>query len=163
VSSHASEVASRLAAGDNLVLFPEGTTSDGNRLLPFKSALFAVAEQASDERPLTIQPVSVVATALDGMPLGRSLRPIYAWYGDMPLGPHVWQALTMGQMTIVVEFHAPFVAKGLTRKQLATRCEIEVGAGVVRAITGRYDDDHELGALAEDDDDGSREEIHAAA
>lgn len=138
VSHHASEVAGRLKDGDNLVLFAEGTTSDGNRLLPFKSALFAVAEEAAPERPLTIQPVSVVATALDGMPLGRSLRSIYAWYGDMPMGPHLWQALTAGQITVTVEFHEPFVAHGFTRKQLAQRCEQAVRAGFVRAITGRY-------------------------
>jgi 1-acyl-sn-glycerol-3-phosphate acyltransferase len=134
---HANEVARRLAEGDNLVLFAEGTTSDGNRLLPFKSALFRVAEQASADKPLTIQPVSVVATALDGMPLGRALRPIYAWYGDMPLLPHAWQALSLGRITVVVEFHEAFVATGMTRKQLAARCEEQVTAGVARAICGR--------------------------
>jgi 1-acyl-sn-glycerol-3-phosphate acyltransferase len=162
-ANHAGEVARRLAAGDNLVLFAEGTTSDGNRLLPFKSALFAVAEQASAERPLTIQPVSVVATALDGMPLGRSLRPVYAWYGDMPMASHLWQALTLGRITVVVEFHPAFVAQGLTRKQLAMRCEDEVGTGLARAITGRYEDDPEYSAHHEDDDEDSGEEIDAAA
>jgi len=139
VGDHANEVAKRLAAGDNLVLFPEGTTSDGNRVLPFKSALFTVAEQASHERPLTIQPVSVVATGLDGMPLGRSLRSIYSWYGDMPLLPHVWQALTLGRLTVTVEFHPTFTAHGVSRKRLAARCEEAVQHGVTQAITGRYD------------------------
>jgi 1-acyl-sn-glycerol-3-phosphate acyltransferase len=144
-ADHAGEVAKRLAAGDSLILFAEGTTSDGNRLLPFKSALFAPATnrgagQASAERPLTIQPVSVVATALDGIPLGRALRPLYAWYGDMPMAPHLWQALSAGRLTVEVEFHPPFVAAGLSRKQLANRCEAEVRAGVARAITGRFDD-----------------------
>jgi 1-acyl-sn-glycerol-3-phosphate acyltransferase len=146
VGDHANDVATRLAAGDNLVLFAEGTTSDGNRILPFKSALFTVAEQASADRPLTIQPVSVVATALDGMPLGRSLRPIYAWYGDMPLLPHVWQALTMGRITVTVEFHPPFSSGGLSRKRLAAMCEEAVQNGATRAITGRFNDDAEAGA-----------------
>lgn len=156
VSEHANEVAIRLAQGDNLVLFAEGTTSDGNRLLPFKSALFTVAEQASADRPLTIQPVSVVATALDGMPLGRSLRPIYAWYGDMPLFDHAWRVMTLGRVTVVVEFHEPFVAAGMTRKALAARCEEEVLAGFARAVTGR--DTHEMEPAQ---DDG--EEVDAAA
>jgi 1-acyl-sn-glycerol-3-phosphate acyltransferase len=158
VGEHASEVANRLAAGDNLVLFAEGTTSDGNRLLPFKSALFTVAGEASADRPLTIQPVSVVATALDGMPLGRSLRPIYAWYGDMPLFDHLWQALTLGRITVVVEFHEPFIAAGMTRKALAARCEADVMDGFVRAVTGR---DTRQAESPHDDAEG--EEIDAAA
>ena len=54
----------RLAAGDSLILFPEGTSSDGNRVLPFKTALFAVAAQRIDDRPLVVQPVSITAVAL---------------------------------------------------------------------------------------------------
>jgi 1-acyl-sn-glycerol-3-phosphate acyltransferase len=137
VGEHANEIAQRLSQGDNLILFPEGTTSDGNRLLPFKSALFRVAEEAAADKPLTIQPVSIVATALDGMPLGRALRPIYAWYGDMPLLPHAWKVVSLGRLTVVVEFHEPFVATNLTRKELAVRCEKDVMAGVARAICGR--------------------------
>jgi 1-acyl-sn-glycerol-3-phosphate acyltransferase len=156
---HAGGVAKRLADGDNLVLFAEGTTSDGNRILPFKSALFAVAGQAPADRPLCIQPVSVVATALDGMALGRSLRPYYAWYGDVPLLPHMWEALCLGRFTVMVEFHEPFTAEGMTRKQIAQRCQAEVEAGFARAITGRFDGDaHRDDAHAEEGD-----EIEAAA
>jgi 1-acyl-sn-glycerol-3-phosphate acyltransferase len=163
VGDHTSEVAKRLAAGDNLVLFAEGTSSDGNRLLPFKSALFSVAEQASAERPLTIQPVSVVATALDGMPLGRSLRPIYAWYGDMPLLSHAWQAATLGRLTVVVEFHPAFTAGGQSRKEMAARCQAEVGAGIARAITGRFDTIEDDAQQQHDDPSGDGEKIEAAA
>lgn len=163
VSSHADDVANRLAAGDNLVLFAEGTTSDGNRLLPFKSALFMVAEEAPPDRPLTIQPVSVVATALDGMPLGRSLRPVYAWYGDEPMMSHLWQAVTLGQLTVTVEFLPTFVAHGMTRKEIAAQCEAEVRAGLARAITGRYDEPDEPVAIRGDDDGDDGDEIEAAA
>lgn len=78
----------RLGAGDNLLLFPEGTTSDGSRVLPFRSAFFAIAE--GDEPPL-IQPVSVVYDRLDGLPTGRASRPVFAWYGDMDLASHFWR------------------------------------------------------------------------
>jgi 1-acyl-sn-glycerol-3-phosphate acyltransferase len=162
VGDHANDVATRLGAGDNLVLFAEGTTSDGNRVLPFKSALFTVAEQASPDRPLTIQPVSIVATALDGMPLGRSLRPIYAWYGDMPLLPHVWHVMKLGRLTVTVEFHPPFAAGGISRKHLAALCEAAVDAGVARAITGRFDDTRNGDSLNENKHDGG-DEIDAAA
>jgi 1-acyl-sn-glycerol-3-phosphate acyltransferase len=161
---HANEVAQRLAKGDNLVLFPEGTTSDGNRLLPFKSALFKVAEQAAPHSPLTIQPVSVVATALDGMPLGRALRPIYAWYGDMPLLPHAWKMISLGRLTVIVEFHEAFVATGLTRKQLAARCEQEVLRGMARAIRGRDANGHDPHHHDDAHDDAAEgDEIDAAA
>ncbi len=70
------------------MLFPEGTSDDGNRILPFFSALFSVAERRlADGRPLTVQPVSIAYAELNGFPLGRSLRPLLAWYGDMELAP----------------------------------------------------------------------------
>ncbi|MGC1407464.1 MAG: lysophospholipid acyltransferase family protein [Acetobacteraceae bacterium] len=78
----------RLTAGDNLVLFPEGTTSDGSRVLPFRSAFFAIAD--GDGPPL-IQPVSVVYDRLGGLPTGRASRPVFAWYGDMDLASHFWR------------------------------------------------------------------------
>lgn len=139
VGEHTNEVAKRLAAGDSLVLFAEGTTSDGNRLLPFKSSLFSVAEQAPPELHLTMQPISIIATALDGMPLGRSMRSLYAWYGDMPLMPHAWGAMKAGRLTVEVEFHEPFRADGMSRKQLCARSEAAVERGIVQAITGRPD------------------------
>jgi 1-acyl-sn-glycerol-3-phosphate acyltransferase len=137
VAEHSDEIARRLKAGDSLVLFAEGTTSDGNRILPFKSSLLSVAEDAPPEMNLTIQPVSIIATKLDGMPLGRALRPLYAWYGDMPLAPHVWNAMKAGRLTIEVEFHEPFKVGAMNRKQITRRCEDAVERGVVRAVTGR--------------------------
>ena len=138
VSEHSDELSRRLKAGDSLVLFAEGTTSDGNRILPFKSSLLSVAENAPPDMNLTIQPVSIIATKLDGMPLGRALRSIYAWYGDMPLLPHAWGAMKAGRLTIEVEFHEPFHALGMTRKAITRHCEDAVERGVVRAITGRH-------------------------
>ena len=128
----------RLESGDNLILFPEGTSSDGNRTLPFKSALFAVAGLEIDGRPLTVQPVSVTCTALDGIPLGRSLRPVYAWYGNMDLLPHIWRMVCLGRLTVVIQFHPPLcLAEGVSRRQLASRCWQQVSDGVARANSGR--------------------------
>jgi 1-acyl-sn-glycerol-3-phosphate acyltransferase len=155
---HSNEVGRRLAAGDNLVLFAEGTTSDGNRLLPFKSSLLSVAENIPPEHGLVIQPVSIIATALDGMPLGRAMRPLYAWYGDMPLAPHAWAIMKAGRLTVEVEFHEPFTAEGMNRKQLTARCEAAVESGVVRSITGRVATDAPSARKADEGD-----EIEAAA
>lgn len=94
----------RLAQGDNLVLFPEGTTSDGSRVLPFRSSFFAIAE--GDPAPL-IQPVSVVYDRLGGLPAGRACRPLFAWYGDMEIAPHFWRLAQYRGLRATVLLHAP--------------------------------------------------------
>jgi len=101
---HRDEIARRLEAGDDLILFPEGTSGDGNRILPFKSALFSVAEREVKGRPLTIQPVSVAYLRLDGLPLGREWRPSVAWYGAMDLPGHIWNLFSLGKLTVEVAF-----------------------------------------------------------
>src|SRR5206468_8064053 len=78
-------ISDRLAAGDALILFPEGTSGDGNRVLPFKSALFGALERGKDLPPVTVQPVSLAYARLDGMPIGRLYRPFFAWYGSVEL------------------------------------------------------------------------------
>ncbi|HKT16890.1 MAG TPA: lysophospholipid acyltransferase family protein [Stellaceae bacterium] len=124
----------RLEDGDNLILFPEGTSSDGLHVLPFKTALFAAAE---DER-VVIQPVSVAYQLLDGIPLGRFYRPFFAWYGDMAMAPHLWKALGLGRLTVVVQFHAPVRLKDLgSRKALAEYCRGEIVRGLADALAGR--------------------------
>jgi 1-acyl-sn-glycerol-3-phosphate acyltransferase len=127
----------RLAADDNLILFPEGTSNDGNRVLPFHSALLSVAEADARNR-LLIQPVSVAYVTLNGIPMGHGLRPLVAWYGDMTLGPHLWQFSRLGKITVVVEFHpaVDLVTVG-DRKALARHCSAAVSSGVERALTGR--------------------------
>ncbi len=131
-------IADRLQAGDSLVLFPEGTSSDGNRTLPFKTALFAVAATKIGDRPLVVQPVSVTATHLDGIPLGHTLRPLYAWYGDMELPPHLWRMVKAGRLRVTVEFHTPLTVEDAgSRKALADRCWQAVATGVDRAVRGR--------------------------
>jgi 1-acyl-sn-glycerol-3-phosphate acyltransferase len=82
---------SRLADGDDLILFPEGTTSDGSRVLPFRSAFFAIVESAPGQPAPLIQPVSVVYDRLAGLPTGRASRPLFAWYGDMDIASHSWR------------------------------------------------------------------------
>jgi 1-acyl-sn-glycerol-3-phosphate acyltransferase len=127
-------IAERLAAKDALILFPEGTSGDGNHVLPFKSALFSVA----DRGPVIVQPVSVAYTRLDGIPLGRVLRPLLAWYGDMAMARHLWTMLGLGTVEIVIEFHQPTtLAECGSRKALARYCEERVVAGVAGALSGR--------------------------
>ena len=107
----------RLDAGDSLILFPEGTTSDGSRVLPFRSSFFAIAEGAG--APL-IQPVSVVYDRLGGLPIGRANRPLFAWYGDMDIASHFWRLAQNQGLRASVLLHAPIdPADYADRKALA--------------------------------------------
>jgi len=130
-------IADRLAANEALILFAEGTSSDGNRILPFKSALFSVADHRATGA-VTVQPVSIAYTRLDGMPIGRRLRPLFAWYGSMTMAPHLWTMIGLGTVEIVVEFHRPTtLGECGSRKLLATYCEERVAAGLASALSGR--------------------------
>jgi 1-acyl-sn-glycerol-3-phosphate acyltransferase len=99
-----------LKAGDNLILFPEGTSSDGSRVLPFRTSFFALAESRTEENladlPL-IQPVSVVYDRLGGLPAGRASRPVFAWYGDMDIASHFWRLTQHIGLRATVLLHTP--------------------------------------------------------
>lgn len=134
----------RLRTGDTLVLFPEGTSTDGNRVLGFKSALMGAAEVtyddplSGDERAVPVQPVTIAYNRIHGLPMGRHERPLFAWYGDMDLAPHLWDALKRGPFDVVVHFHPPVTLDAAgDRKALARHCEEAVREGLVAALTGR--------------------------
>lgn len=131
------ELARRLEQGDNLILFPEGTSNDGNRVLPFRSALLAVAERPIGDRPLTVQPVSIAYARHSNLPMGRYLRPCYAWYGDMGLMGHLWRVMCLGPATVVVRYHAPVtITEHADRKALTHHCHQVVSEGVIASIRG---------------------------
>lgn len=136
----AAAMADRLAAGDPIVLFAEGTTSDGNRVLPFRSALLGAVEKVltgDDTRRVTIQPLSIAYVGRHGLPLGRADRPQVAWYGDMDLAPHALPILRRGLIDVVVVFGEPLdVAPGHDRKRLVRDLEARVREGVAEARRG---------------------------
>ncbi len=137
--AHLEQMIERLEAGDSLILFPEGTSSDGTRVLPFKSSLFAVAERWSGDRPLTVQPVTVAYTRINAMPLCRHFRPFVGWYGDMDLAPHVWELLTIGRVTAVVTFHQPVTLETTGgRKAMSAHCHAEISRRL-EYLNGGYD------------------------
>lgn len=110
----------RLRAGHRLLFFPEGTSSDSMRVLPFKSSLFQAFYTHGMDRVLHIQPVTVVYTA----PPGADPR-YYGWWGKMTFGGHLLQVLaTPRQGRIEVIFHPPVPVDGFPgRKDLAAYCE----------------------------------------
>lgn len=128
----------RLGHGGALIMFPESTSGDGNHILPFKSSLFNVAENDVNGQPVAVQPMSIAYTRMNGMPIGVGWRAFYAWYGDMTLGPHLWQALKLGETTVEVEFHEPVTAAQMGgRKALAAHCQKVSAEGFSRLLSGR--------------------------
>lgn len=120
----------RLDAGDSLILFPEGTSSDGSRVLPFRSVFFSVAEDRPGSARPMIQPVSVVYDQLAGLPAGRASRPVFAWYGDMDLASHFWRLAQHRGLRATVLLHPPMdPAAYPNRKALARAVHAVVADG----------------------------------
>ena len=134
--AQAGEIAARLANGEPMVLFAEGTTSDGNLPLPFKSSLFAAAQMAmGDGGAAVIQPVAIAYTKLHGMPMGRRQRMRAAWIGDQTLVPHLAALLREGGIDVEIHFGAPVeFAPGADRKQIAREVEARVRAMMIAAL-----------------------------
>lgn len=110
----------RLRAGHPLLFFPEGTSTDGLRVLPFKSTLFAAFFTVDVPVPLQIQPVTVIYRA----PVGADLRH-YGWWGDMAFAPHLLMVLADARPGgVEVIFHPPVPVRAFPdRKSLAAHCE----------------------------------------
>lgn len=128
----AGEIAARLAEGDVMVLFPEGTTGDGTLLLPFKSTLFGAASMmlsASHHDEMWIQPVAIAYTRVQGLPMGRQHRHLAAWIGDEDLVPHLMTVLREGAIDVEVHFGEPVpFTTASSRKAVARQVEVEVRA-----------------------------------
>lgn len=126
----ANEMAERLAAGDIVVLFPEGTTSDGNRMLDIKSSLFAAATSAVPASPtglVHVQPVALAYTRIHGLPMGHYHRPIAAWPGDIELVPHLMTILKEGAIDVDIHFGETISVDAATnRKLLAAEAEAQM-------------------------------------
>ncbi|KAA0968568.1 1-acyl-sn-glycerol-3-phosphate acyltransferase [Aureimonas fodinaquatilis] len=132
VGQQADTIAERLNAGDVMVLFAEGTTSDGNRVLPFKTALFGAAQASlrkSDQSRLIVQPVAIAYTHGHGIPLGFHGRPLAAWPGDVELMPHLLAFLRCGAVDVRISFGEPVEFDlDSDRKAVARICEARVAA-----------------------------------
>jgi len=127
------EMRMRLAEGDNLVLFPEGTTSDGTRVLPFRSTFLSVVEGLSATQgalPPLVQPVSLVYDRLWWLPTQRCHRALFAYYGNHTIGSHFWRLVQNTGMRASVLLHDPIdPAFFLDRKVLAQELQARVAAG----------------------------------
>ncbi len=102
--------------GFKIILFPEGTTSDGIRILDFKSSLLSSIEC----QDYMIQPIVIKYKGINGFPLNRSLKPIIAWYGDMVLKRHLFDVLQLFSITARVTFLNPIFSKDFENRKSMT-------------------------------------------
>ena len=129
---------SNLNQGYNIILFPEGTSNDGTKVLPFKSSLFGIQEQ-ENKRGHYFQPTSITYTRLDGIPLNRMFKPFFAWYGDMDLVPHAWKFLGIGNCEIILNFHQPIkFSKFKSRKETSSTCYNIISDQVASNLNVQY-------------------------
>ena len=136
------EIARRLSGGDPVVLFGEGTSSDGNRVLEFRSALIGATReavaQAQHGQRVWIQPLSIAYTGLLGLPLGRQHRPLIAWYGDFDLVPHLAGVLRRGSVDVTLTWGAPIAVDENSNRKATTRTlENDVRRMTSLALRGR--------------------------
>ena len=115
-----SALEARLLARQQLVFFPEGTSTDGLRVLPFKPTLFQSFFAPGLTDTLHVQAVTVIYCA----PKGEDAA-FYGWYGDMDFAPHaaqVFAARRGGRVELI--YHKPLrVADFDNRKTLAAEAE----------------------------------------
>lgn len=127
------EIARRMRDGAAMILFAEATTGDANRLLPFRSSHFEAVRHTLDAglaRQAVVQPIFIAYSRRMGLPLGRSERPIVAWYGDMRFFSHFLRLLGAGRIDCDIYYGAPIpFFHDSDRKDVARRTE-----GVVRAL-----------------------------
>ena len=131
----------RLAQGDRLVLFAEGTSSDGIHILPFKSALFSAVETACDSQDghsFTVQPAVLRYTAVHQIAMGRKRRISYAWVGEATLMPHFLFMFATPPLTVDILFPPPLPPAILAdRKAMARASHQAVRDGLDKLMSGK--------------------------
>jgi lyso-ornithine lipid O-acyltransferase len=125
----AGAIRQQLAAGTDVILFPEGTSSDGLMVLPFKPALLDAVRGLPG---VSVQPVTIRYSRLGGIPVTRRTRPLLAWFGDMALLPHLWDLAGEGAIDVDIHLHRPIPDDIVDRKRLGEACHRAVSAGYHR-------------------------------
>ena len=125
-----SEITDRLNMGDCLVLFPEGTSNDGHWVMPFKSSYFGTVKNLD----VAVTPVTLAYLSNYNLPLTKRQRPSFAWYGDMDLVPHLWEALKAGPIQVLVRFHEALPK--ISRKEMAKLAHGTIAKSLTQTLHG---------------------------
>ena len=109
----------------NLILFPEGTSSDGSQIMPFRSRFFGLMLARQDN--VRLQPITIAIPDAQT----QEERDLYAWYGEMELVPHLWSLAKIKGIDVRVTFHDPVqIGEEITRKELTNLCYGVIAKGL---------------------------------
>ncbi len=123
----------KLQEGENFIIFPEGTTSDGNGIISFKSSMLECA--FDDNNKINIQPISICYSKLNNIPMGIYLRRNIAWVGDTSMVAAMVNFLRSGRITVDIIFHDTMSINNFeNRKDLAVYCERKILSGINQQI-----------------------------
>jgi len=118
----------------NLVIFPEGTSSDGNRVLPFKSSLFNIFEKNLNSKIL-VQTITIVYKKINGIPMNRIERKNITWHSNMDLIPNIFNVLKKLSIEVEVIFNDEFLpSKEYDRKKLALHCWEKINYNLINSL-----------------------------
>lgn len=105
-----------LKAGHSICLFPEATSHNGERVLPFKRTLMTAAAHAR----VPIFPYTFNFTEIDGEPFTLKNRDSVCWYGSIPFHTALFATFSLKSVTAEIKFHEPFYYKlDMDRGQVA--------------------------------------------
>ena len=121
------KVTKNLSANFAIIIFPEGTTNNGKKVLKFKPSLFKIFE---DDSTLGLQNFSLCYTHINSMPLDNRMRPFIAWYGSMSLITHLKRLLKYSSIRAKLKFHPNIIPKGMNRKNLSEESRKQVIKGI---------------------------------
>ncbi len=120
-------VSTNLSSNFAMIIFPEGTTNDGKKVLKFKTSLFKIFE---DDSTLGLQNFSLCYTHINSMPLDNRMRPSIAWYGDMSLITHLKRLMSYSSIEAKLKFHPIKNPDGMKRKILSEESRKQVIDGI---------------------------------
>ncbi len=123
----------KLINGESLILFPEGTTSDGNSIGKFKSSLFECLN--SSESSINVQPISICYVRKNNLPMGIYSRRFIAWVGEISMVSSMKEFLSSGSITVNLIFHPKVLINQFnSRKELSSFCEEQILIGLNKTI-----------------------------
>lgn len=132
-------LAGRLRNGESFILFGEGTSTNGLDVKPFKTSLLSVAEPWVLDRPVAVQPVSLIYLKMkDGTLVDQSNTDLYAWWGAADLVGHLWRMMCLEGVLVEVHFGTPVLSWAVSsRKVLGRDLRAEV-LHTMRTSRGRW-------------------------
>ena len=126
-------IKSKLLNGESLILFPEGTTSDGNSIKKFKSSLFECIN--SSDKLINVQPISICYVRKNNLPMGIYSRRFIAWVGETSMVSSMKEFLSSGSITVSLIFHPEVsMSRFDNRKELTSFCEEQILIGLNKTI-----------------------------